>query len=112
MAFQQLMTEELRKALPPIYANENIKSNDVKVIAHFFHPYGQGDWYVTEFDGEDMMFGWVAMGGDPELGYIYLPELVELRATVKGRKMPFQAIERDAHWTVKTWGEVCAAKGY
>ena len=52
------------------------------------------------------MFGFVSLGMDDEWGYASLSELTELRAVIGGRTMPFQAIERDAHWIAKPFRDV------
>lgn len=104
---QQLMTDELRKALPPLYANEDKATEDVIIQVRFFHAYGHGEWLITEFDGDDTMFGYCDLGmGCPEWGYVSLSELVELRATVCGRQMPFQAIERDICFEPTRFGDI------
>ena len=66
------MTEELRKALPPLYSKEN--DSDPLVICKFFLPLTKRTWYATEFDGKDTFFGYVC-GEYPELGYFTLSEL-------------------------------------
>ena len=111
MPKQVLLTAEIRKALPPLYTNEEKSLDDVIVVAKLFHPYGAGTWYVTEFDGKDTLFGFVdlGMGGD-EWGYFSLAELTELRARVGGREMPFQAIERDSHFKPVRWGDIKGGK--
>jgi len=88
---QKLMTNELRRLLPPLYSQEN--EQDPTVYAKFFNPYGSGTWLITEFDGRDTMFGYVkGLGGD-EWGYISLRELESLE------KVPgLQQIERDAYF--------------
>lgn len=85
---QKLLTQALRKALPPLYSQENEK--DPMVYAKFFNPYGTGTWLAMEFDGKDKFFGWVDLG-IPELGYFSLREL-------EGQRGPggAQGIERDA----------------
>lgn len=67
-----LLTEELRKQLPPLYATED--DDDPMVICKFFPPWGNWTWYVTEFDGEDTFYGLVD-GFAAELGYFSLSEL-------------------------------------
>lgn len=87
----KLMTDELRKQLPKLYAQEN--NSDPMVVVKFFSPYSQAVWYVTEFDGEDTMFGWADLGfGQGELGYISLSELSE----VNRNGLPL--VERDLSW--------------
>lgn len=68
----KLLTEELRKALPPLYSQENEK--DPVVVCKFFLPMTKWTWCATEFDGKDTFFGFVS-GEYPELGYFALSEL-------------------------------------
>lgn len=68
----QLLTEELKKALPALYTKENEK--DPMVICKFFLPMTKWTWFATEFDGKDTFFGFV-VGEYPELGYFSLSEL-------------------------------------
>lgn len=67
---------------------------DHKPVVKFFCPWGAATWLITEFDGEDTMFGLCDLGhGSPELGYVSLSELRSLRG-------PFGlTIERDLHFT-------------
>lgn len=103
---QKLMTAELRKALPPLYANEDKDLDAVVVVAKFFSPYGNGrmTWYITEFDGEDTLFGFVSLGmGGDEWGYMSLSELESL--DVPGFR-GLQAVERDTSWKPTQWLDV------
>lgn len=103
---QQLVTAPIRKALPPLYANENKNLDDVVVVAKFFSPYGNGraTWYITEFDGDDTLFGYMDLGmGCPEWGYASLSELQNTK--VFGC---LQAVERDISWRPTPWREVKA----
>ncbi len=86
-----LLTEEIRKRLPPLYAQEGSKA-----IVHvkFFTPDSSWTWYVTQFDGEDIFFGLVD-GFEKELGYFSLCELQSVRGPLG---LP---IERDLYWTPK-----------
>ena len=84
-----LLTKENRKALPPLYANENLK--DPEAIVKFFTPDGNFTWYAMEFDGEDLFFGFVD-GYEKELGYFSLKELSSLRGAFN---LP---VERDMYF--------------
>ena len=83
----KLLTAELRKKFPPLYANEGKDPSEVPVIAKFFNPCGSGTWYATEFDGEDLFFG-LANIFEPELGYFSLKEMEGIRpqAPLGGRR--------------------------
>ena len=63
----KLLTEELEKQIPPLYAVE--KQKDPIVIAKFFTPWSFWTWYVLEYDPKDrLFFGYVA-GFEKEMGY-------------------------------------------
>ena len=68
----KLLTRELLKKLPPLYATEHQK--DPVVWVKFFYPSANWTWYGIEFDGEDLFFGLVD-GFEVELGYFRLSEL-------------------------------------
>ena len=70
----ELLTQELRQQLPPLYSQEHVA--DPMVICKFFHPLSNMTWYAIEFDGEDIFFGWVH-SDFPELGYFSLNEMQE-----------------------------------
>lgn len=85
----ELLTQELRQQLPPLYATA--EQDDPLVVCMFFIPLAQWSWYPTEFDGEDTFFGLV-IGHEAELGYFSLAEL----ESIKG---PFGlTIERDLYF--------------
>lgn len=48
----KLLTEEIRRRLPPPYSSEREKDPIVQV--KFFCPWLDWTWFVTEFDGEDV----------------------------------------------------------
>lgn len=95
---QPLMTEELKKLLPALYEQEG-KGFEAIAYAKFFHAYGAGEWFATEFDGEDVCFGWAQnVGGYPdgEFGYFSISELQSVDARINGCTIPgLKAIERD-----------------
>lgn len=68
----KLLTEAVRKQLPPLYAMD--EEPDPLVICKFFFPAFHWTWYAIEFDGDDLFFGFVD-GDFPELGYFRLSEL-------------------------------------
>lgn len=93
----KLLTKEILKKLPPLYANENVQDPIVQV--KFFNPQGTWTWYATEFDGEDIFFGYV-VGHDKELGYFSLQELSEYRGKLG------LGIERDRSFKPKPLSEI------
>jgi hypothetical protein len=88
----KLMTREIREALPPLYATEDAPMSEKLLVAKFFCPYNGWRWYATEFDGNDIFFGYVE-GAVREWGYFPLSGL--LTATVGG---DIPAVERDLHF--------------
>src|SRR5436305_66331 len=71
----ELLTEELKRELPPLYSQEHEK--DPLVYAKFFHPLASMTWYAIEGSpaGDDFIFfGWV-YSDFPELGYFSLNEI-------------------------------------
>lgn len=56
----ELLTQELREQLPPLYSQEHV--TDPMVICKFFHPLSNMTWYAIEgsAEGDDFIFfGWV-----------------------------------------------------
>jgi len=92
----KLLTQELRRMLPLLYAQENEK--DPMVYVKFFAPWSRWTWYITEFDGKDLFFG-LTCGFEDEWGYISLAELERVKGPV-GLK-----IERDLHFKPCTISE-------
>ena len=106
----ELLTQELKKQLPPLYSQENEK--DPMVICKFFHPLSPWTWYAYEGSPVDadgyydtdkekvdfLFFGWVN-GDFPELGYFSLSEMQDINVGGLG-------MERDLHFTPKRLSEV------
>jgi hypothetical protein len=94
MKKMMLMTQAIRKALPPLYTNEKKEEKDTPVLLKIFNPYGRGTWYITEFDGDDTMYGLCCIH-EAELGYVSLKELDSLKIKIGRFEFP---LERDLHW--------------
>jgi len=77
----KLLTEQIKKALPPIYSTENVHPDEKEIIVRFFNPLGNQSWEICEGeeeeDGDWRLFGNcdLGMGWGPELGYVMLSEL-------------------------------------
>lgn len=85
----QLLTKEIRVALPLLYSSEDVE--DPMVWCKFFTPDSSWTWYAVEFDGVDTFFGLVD-GFEEELGYFSLAELQSVRGKLG---LP---IERDRYF--------------
>jgi hypothetical protein len=94
----KLLTQKLRKKLPPLYAQEG-KGGKAIVHAKFFTPDSNWTFYASEYDGQDRFFGLVD-GHCKELGYFSLSELESVRGPMG---LP---IERDLHWKPRSLEEI------
>ena len=96
--------KELAK-IPKLYSTENIPLKDKIIHMHFF--LCNSDWYIAEYDGYDIFFGFVCLNGCKDLaewGYIRFSELKELKANVPIKMsrnesgfIPLE-VERDLHF--------------
>jgi len=78
-----LLTDEIKKILPPLYSTENVHPDEKEIIVRFFNPLGNQSWEIFEGDetedGDWRLFGNCDLGfGFPELGYVMLSELQSL----------------------------------
>jgi hypothetical protein len=93
----KLMTEEIKKSLPPLGSQDEVK--DPLIIVKFFCPWSHWTWYAYEFDGEDIFFGYV-QGNFDEFGTFSLSELESVRGPL-GLK-----IERDINFKPKHLSQI------
>ncbi|MCF8074025.1 MAG: hypothetical protein K9K66_10805 [Desulfarculaceae bacterium] len=96
-------------AIPRIYETEGVALNDKMIHLHFF--LGGCDWYVAEFDGEDIFFGYVILNQDhqnAEWGYFSFKELKAIR--IDG----FIEVdcETEEHWQVRKASQVRGIKWF
>lgn len=104
-----LLTKTIRKALPPLYAQEH-KGDAAIVHVKFFTPDSSWTWWATEYTPEPydpvkgIFFGLVASHMEPEggLGYWTLAQLEDARGPLG---LP---IERDTSWEPTTLGAIRA----
>ena len=70
-----LLTNEQQR-LPPIGSvkDSGMRLFDALAVVKLFTPGDKWIWYVVEFDGEDLCFGFI-VGNVPELGYFRLSSL-------------------------------------
>lgn len=95
----KLMTKAIIERLPKLGATDGKPSSEVKVPLKLFDPCGRLTYFVTEWDGEDTLFGYMVspLGADcDEFGYSSLTELTEVRNRFG------LGIERDIHWDSNT----------
>lgn len=94
----KLLTKEQRAKL---LKNNATPDEDKKPVVKLFSPVGAATWLLSSIDENDIAFGLADLGfGCPELGYIDLKELEEIKLPL-GLK-----IERDLHFrATKTLSE-------
>jgi len=94
---------ELAK-VPRLYETENVSAKDKIIHMHFF--LGSSDWFIAEFDGDDIFFGFACLNGWTDLaewGYISFNELKQLKVdapvSINGQKalIPLE-VDRDVYW--------------
>ena len=103
----KLLTQEIRKKLPPLYAQED-KGGKAIVHLKLFTPDGSFTWYITEGSpitddsGKEVDFHFFGLvdGLEKELGYVALSELESVRGPLG---LP---VERDLWWEPKTLQEI------
>ena len=72
-------TQERLDRIPRLYATEHIPLEEKQIHLHFF--LGGCDWYIVEFDGDDLFFGYAILNDDlecAEWGYVSFDELKSL----------------------------------
>jgi hypothetical protein len=74
----KLVTKEIRKRLPPLYATEATPLEEKIAQVKFFTPDSSWTWYAVEFDGKDIFWGLV-QGFEEEFGPFSLSELESVR---------------------------------
>jgi hypothetical protein len=92
----QLLTEDIRAALPPLYATEGTPEGEKTLVARFFDPCGSWTWYPVEGqpsdDGKDFLFFGLVEGFEREWGYFLWSDLADYRGPLG------IGIERDLHF--------------
>lgn len=76
----------------PLYSQEDSAGNPM-IAARLFNAAGSGTWYLSEFDGTRIAFGYVTGLGDDEWDYIDLEEMAAIQ--IAG----WHCIEVDLHFT-------------
>jgi hypothetical protein len=69
-------SEDRLSKIPKLYETEHILLQEKLIYLHFY--IGGCDWYIAEFDGEDIFWGFAILNNDYEMsewGYISFSEL-------------------------------------
>ncbi len=67
--------------IPKLYETEHLPLGEKLIYLHFF--IGGCDWYIAEYDGNDIFFGYSILNGDlqnAEWGYISFSELKAIKS--------------------------------
>ncbi len=101
----ELLPEEVREALPKLYAQDG--ASDATVHVKYFTPDSSWTWYATEGspEGDDFIFFGYVIGHAREWGYF---SLNEMRTAHGPLGLP---IERDLHFTPAPISEVLKREG-
>jgi len=86
--------------LPGLYETEDVPTGEKVIYLHFF--IGACDWYIAEYDGNDLFWGYAVLG-DPDMaewGYISFRELREIKLR------PGIEVDRDLYWEPKKAKEI------
>jgi len=73
-------TQERLEKIPELYETEDIPLESKMIHLHFF--IGSCDWYISEYDGDDLFFGFAILNNDymnGEWGYISFSELTSIK---------------------------------
>lgn len=97
----ELLTDELKNALPKLYEQE--ETEDPKVFIKFFFPAGNWTWFVTEGEpeGDDFMFFGYVIGLEKEWGYFTLKQLEEINVR-------HLTVERDLYFRQESFSKCLA----
>lgn len=93
--------ERLNK-IPNLYQTDNLPLKEIQIHLHFF--IGGCDWFVAEYDGNDLFFGYAILNNDidnAEWGYISFQELKSLK--VRGLEID---CELEENWPVRKASEI------
>ena len=93
--------------IPRLYETENVPAKDKVIHLHFF--LSNSDWFICEFDGDDIFFGFACLNGWKDLaewGYISYKELKELKVEQPilfdgEKRFTLLEVDRDLHWDVR-----------
>jgi hypothetical protein len=94
-------TKERLARIPRLYETESIPLKDKIIHLHFF--IGGCDWYISEFNGDDLFFGYAILNDmqNAEWGYISFSELKAI--SINGIEIDSELQE---HWQPKPVSQI------
>jgi hypothetical protein len=95
-------SEERLSIIPRLYETEHVPLEEKQIYLHFF--IGAADWYIAEYDGGDLFWGFACLGYlmNAEWGYISFSEL----KSVKAQGFMEVDCELEEHWKVRPAREI------
>jgi hypothetical protein len=96
-------SKERLDRIPKLDATGSIPLQDKLIYLHFF--IGGCDWYIAEYDGDDLFWGYAILNDDHECaewGYIPFQELKEIKIA-EGLEID---CELEEHWKVRKASEI------
>lgn len=99
-------SKERLARIPRFYETESVEIKDKLIHLHFF--IGGCDWFIAEYDGEDLFFGYAVLNGDydnAEWGYVSFSEL-------KAVKVGFLEVDCEIEdaWLIRKVSEIPAIR--
>ena len=94
-------TREELDRIPRLYQTEDVPLADKLIHLHFF--IGGCDWFIAEFDGSDLFWGYAILNNDhmnAEWGYMSFTEMKEVK--IRG----WLEIDRDINWQIRKASEI------
>ena len=99
-------TKERLARIPRLYETESVPIKDKIIHLHFF--IGCCDWYIAEYDRNDLFFGYAILNMDvenAEWSYISFSELKAIG--INGIEIDCELLE---HWQTKPVSEISKIK--
>jgi hypothetical protein len=93
-------SEKQLSSIPMLYATDSITTAEKNIYIHLF--LGNCDWFIAEYDGKDLFYGFAILNGDYEMGewgYISFSELTAI-------KIGYAEIEHDLYWKVRRVSDI------
>ena len=105
-------SKERLDKIPRLYETEHVPLRDKVIQLHFF--IGGADWFICEYDGEDLFFGFAILNNDyqcAEWGYVSFMGLksiqidgwLEIDCELEEHWKPKRAIEIEKIRTAQGW---------
>lgn len=97
-------TKEMLDKVPELYHSEKASIKDAEIHLHFFIL--STDWFVAEYDGKDLFFGFTILNGDYEMaewGYFSFNELKEISVGIGAAILE---VDCQTAWRVRSAAEV------